>query len=97
MFGWKRKTRPDRAWPRLRKTEAPAPARPKVYRFGFNLNGMRLEWNFESETEKNSFAAGFREGIEYQLESMYRRGILKQRYSMDYEPLKQAPKKGVIV
>ena len=35
MFGWKRKARLGRAWPRLRKTEAPAPAKAKIYRFSF--------------------------------------------------------------
>ena len=97
MFGWKRKARPDRAWPRLRKTEAPAPAKAKIYRFSFQLGDLPLQWEFETEAEKNTFAAGFRDGLEYQLVSLRQQGLLKEPLSMKYAPVKRQPRKGMVV
>ncbi len=95
MFGWKRKTRPDRAWPRLRKTGSPA--RRKIYRFSFQFGDLPLQWDFETEAERNTFAAGFRDGLEYQLVSLRQKGLLNEPLSMEYAPLKRQPRKGMVV
>ena len=58
------------------------------YELRYKLGDMRLSWTFEHPTHRDHFLVGFREGLEYQLEALYRQGILTEPHHMQYGPIK---------
>ncbi len=65
----------------------PVPAPKPEYRLRLNLDGMKLEWTFGSAAERTAFSIGFREGAEYELEALKRRGLIPQGSFVDFEKI----------
>ena len=47
--------------------------------------------------ERDQFRVGFREGLEYQLEALYRQGSLSEPHHMQYGPLQQRNRRKKLV
>ena len=59
------------------------------YELRYKLGDMRLSWSFDSAGERDQFRIGFREGLEYQLEVLYRQGRLSVPHHMEWSPVEQ--------
>lgn len=85
-------------WGRRKVAQRPEPPRQIVetaqpYELRYKLGDMRLSWEFESAAERDQFRVGFREGLEYQLEALYRDGRLRVPHHMDYGPVPRPAKR----
>lgn len=67
---------------------APAPAPPPEYRLRLNLDGMELRWSFGSAAERRTFNIGFREGVEYHVEALKRKGCINRDAYVEFSRLK---------
>lgn len=73
------------------KPAEPKPApKPKVREYGLRLrvDGMNLEWTFPSPEARYWFNIGFREGAEYELEALKRKGWINQDAYVEFSRLK---------
>ena len=85
-----------RKYPRLfrrrepEKPPAPKPE-PKVrdYTLRLQMDGMKLEWTFASAAERRAFNLGFREGAEYELEGLKRKGVVGPNTYVEFSAIKE--------
>lgn len=72
--------------PEPEEPKTPAPAK---FPLRIRLDGMKLNWTFGSDAERQAFYLGFREGVEYELEALKQRGRVPKTSYADLGPLKE--------